>query len=220
MNWKRVGFVATTVVMLGAANLSLAADGKAKHHAPAAKPAPTIAFSSPADESNVSATIPVRAVASQVDKVHSVTFYVDGVQLANTKGPGGSFKWDTTKVGDGWHTLTAVGKDANGKSTEAQLAVMVHNFVDKNAPTIAITWPTDGDPKTGWLTTRVHATDNIAVTSVETYIDGKLVATSSTAPFNTKWDWNKLPKGHHTIQCKAYDAAGNTATSPSYGISK
>ena len=97
---------------------------------------------------------------------------------------------------------------------------MVHNFVDKAAPTISITWPTDGDPKSGFLTTRVHATDNIGVTSVETYIDGKLVATSNTAPFDTKWNWNKLAKGPHSIQVKAYDSAGNSASSKSFAIAK
>lgn len=220
MNCKSVSFFALSAVLLGSAAMCLAAEGKVKGHARATKPAPAIAFSFPADESNVSATVPVRAVASQVDNVHSVTFYVDGVQLANSKGPGGSFKWDTTKVGDGWHTLSAVGKDASGKSSEAQLAVMVHNFIDKIAPTIAITWPTDGNPKSGWLTTRVHATDNIAVTSVETYIDGKLAATSNAAPFDTKWNWSKLAKGPHTIQCKAYDAAGNSGMSTAYQITK
>lgn len=217
MSVRSLGFAAFSLILLGVAGAS---EGKtAKKHSAVVKPA-AIVFSYPADESNVSATVPVRAVASQVDKVHSVTFYLDGDKLTSSEGPGGAFKWDTTKVGDGWHTLSAVAKDATGKTSEADLAVMVHNFVDKVAPKVHITWPMDGDPKSGWMTTRVHATDNIAVSTVETYVDGSLVATSSTAPFDTKWNWSKLSKGEHTLQCIAYDSVGNSSASAMCTITK
>ena len=219
MSIRSVSFISVALLSLGGA--AIANEGKvSKHDAPAPKPAPALAFSSPADESNVSATVPVRAVASQVDKVHSVTFYLDGVQLAESKAPGATFKWDTTQAGDGWHTLSAVATDEAGKTTEAQLAVMVHNFKDTSAPRIEITWPTDGNRKAVWISTKVHAVDNIAVTSVETYVDGKLVANSSVAPFETKWRWKNLSRGPHTIFCKAYDAAGNFSSSAVLNFTK
>lgn len=168
----------------------------------------TLSFSSPADESNLTAVVPVRASAAQPEAVKSLTFYLDGVELRKASGSAAAFQWDTTRVKDGWHTLSAVAEDGNRK-TEARLAVMVHNFKDTAAPEISVTWPRDGNPRSGWLTTRVHVTDNIQVTSVETYIDGKCVATSSVAPFDMKWSWKQLAKGQHVMFCKAYDAAGN-----------
>jgi len=212
-----VCFAALAMVMVGLAPSPSADNGK--HLAVATKPAPAISFSAPADESSVTATIPVRATASDVE-IKGVTFLVDGVEVSKAAGPAGTFKWDTTKFGDGWHTLTAVAKDASGKATEADVAVMVHNFVDKSAPKVAITWPMDGDTKSAWKTTRVHTSDNIAVTSVETYLDGKLVASSNTAPFDMKWKWNKLAKGNHTLQVKAYDSAGNSSASSVVTIAK
>ena len=215
-----IRYVALGLVLLGIASGAPATEGKLSKRDSKAKAVPVLAFSAPADESSVSSTVAVRAASSQVDTIKAVSFYVDGELIAKTSGPAGNIKWDTTKVGDGWHTLSAVAKDANGKESEANLAVMVHNFVDKEAPAIAIEWPMDGKVKDNWLTTRVHATDNIAVTSVETYIDGVLVATSNNGQFDTKWKWSKLKKGTHTIKCKAYDAAGNSATSAALTITK
>ena len=217
---KTVRYLALGCVLLGIASGASAMEGKYSKHAKADKTVPLISFSAPADESSISSTVAVRAASPQVDRVNGLTFYVDGEQIAKTSGPAGTFKWDTTKIGDGWHTLSAVAKDASGKETEANLAVMVHNFVDRSAPTVVIEWPMDGNLKDNWLTTRVHVTDNIAVTSVETYIDGELVATSSSAPFDTKWKWNKLAKGPHILQCKAFDAAGNSTVSAPLTITK
>lgn len=181
---------------------------------PVAKAAPTLVFSSPADESSLTATVPVRAVvASSSDTVSSVTFYLDGVQLARSAGTAGSFKWDTTRAGDGWHTLSAVAKDSAGRVSETKLAVIVKNFKDTEAPSVSMTWPTEGNRKGGWMTTRASVADNIGVTAVEAYIDGKRVGASSTAPFDTRWSWKKLSKGAHSLQLKAYDAAGNVGVS-------
>lgn len=215
---KSVRAIAFVVTFAPLAVFSIAHTAAIKHKAE--KLAPKIAFSAPADESSVSSFVPVRAVSPDVERVKSVTFLVDGVEVSKAAGPGGAFKWDTTKIGDGWHTLTAVAKDANGKTSEADLAVMVHNFVDRSAPSIAITWPTDGNRKGEWITTKVHVADNIGVTSVEAYVDEKLVATSANAPFDMKWKWSKLDKGAHTIVCRAYDAAGNCSTSAPITIQK
>ena len=216
---KTVRYFALGFVLLGLV-AGASAEGKTRHENKSKTPLSIIAFSAPADESSVSSTISVRAASSQVDSVKAVTFFVDGEQLAQAKGSAGAFKWDTTKVGDGWHTLTAIAEDSKGKQTEADLAVRVHNFIDKIAPTIVIEWPMDGETKSNVMTTRVHVTDNIGVTSVETYIDGQLVGTSNSAPFDTKWKWNKLAKGTHTFVCKAYDAAGNVAVSSPVKITK
>jgi hypothetical protein len=208
-------------VLVGIAAGASATERKyAKSFAKARKAVPAIAFSSPADESSISSTIAVRAASTQVEKVKAVTFLLDGDEIAKSAGSTGAFKWDTTKIGDGWHTLSAIAKDTSGKETTANVAVMVHNFVDRVAPGISIEWPMDGNLKDNWLATRVHVVDNIGVTSVETYIDGKLVATSNVAPFDTRWNWSKLSKGPHTLQTKAYDAAGNSSSSAPLTITK
>ncbi|HIG99095.1 MAG TPA: hypothetical protein HA258_00800, partial [Thermoplasmata archaeon] len=51
------------------------------------------------------------------------------------------------------------------------------------------------------------------VTKVELYVDGRLAAKSTSAPFTTKWNARRSAPGQHTIQVKAYDAAGNSSVS-------
>jgi hypothetical protein len=66
----------------------------------------------------------------------------------------------------------------------------------------------------------VNASDDVAVTKVELYVDGLLQAASTTAPFTTKWNTTKAAKGGHTLSCKAYDAAGNVGVSQVVSVTK
>ena len=78
-----------------------------------------------------------------------------------------------------------------------------------------------GSIVSGNVTVTVAATDDVKVVEVELYVDGALKATSTTAPFTTKWNTNgKVTKGQHTLVCKAYDAAGNVGLSPEVTVTK
>ncbi len=57
-------------------------------------------------------------------------------------------------------------------------------------------------------------TDNVAVTKIDLYIDGKWFATSSTSPATFSWSTRKVTRGAHTLQSYAYDAAGNVGVPP------
>jgi ABC-type glucose/galactose transport system permease subunit len=59
----------------------------------------------------------------------------------------------------------------------------------------------------------VNALDNVAVTKVSLYFDGVLITSSTTPPFTTKVSTKKVATGPHSLQTKAFDAAGNTALS-------
>jgi hypothetical protein len=60
---------------------------------------------------------------------------------------------------------------------------------------------------------RATASDSVGVTQVELYVDGTLVHTDSTAPFEFAWDTTTVSSATHSIRAKAYDAAGNVGTS-------
>ena len=85
--------------------------------------------------------------------------------------------------------------------------------VDTTAPAISITSPTNGQTIAKTVSIAVAATDNVAVTKAELYVDGVRTATSTTAPFAMTWNAQRARRGGHTLQVKAYDAAGNVATS-------
>ncbi|HET9531641.1 MAG TPA: S8 family serine peptidase [Blastocatellia bacterium] len=89
---------------------------------------------------------------------------------------------------------------------------------DTTAPVVNITSPSDGSRVAAKVNVRVNASDDTGVTRVEFYVDGRLVARSTSSPFTFGWDTRKLSKGAHSIHCRAYDAAGNVGASPSVTV--
>jgi subtilisin family serine protease len=92
---------------------------------------------------------------------------------------------------------------------------------DVTSPVVSITSPADGS--TVAATTQainVRGTDNVGVTKIELYIDGKLFGTSTnpTATFN--WSTRKITRGAHKLQAYAYDAAANRGASSTVTVWK
>jgi hypothetical protein len=89
---------------------------------------------------------------------------------------------------------------------------------DATAPTVQITTPVSGSTVQGTVNINATASDNIGVTKVEFYIDGRLTAANTTAPYSYPWNTTGLT-GSHTIQAKAYDSVGNIGSSNTISVS-
>ncbi len=88
------------------------------------------------------------------------------------------------------------------------------NTADTIAPVATITSPTDGSTvKFPSQRIDVSGTDNVGVTRIELYLDGKLFGTSTSSPASFSWNTRKTSAGAHQIQAYAYDAAGNAGAS-------
>jgi subtilisin family serine protease len=174
---------------------------------------PSVSITSPSGGSSVSGTISVQGSASDNVGVTSVSLSIDGVALGSDTTVPYSFSWNTTTVANGSHNLTATASDAAGNTASTTITVTVSNLADTTAPVISITSPANGARVTGNLSVLVQATDNVRVTRVELYVDGTLTATSTSAPFTTKWNTKRAASGGHVLQCKAYDAVGNSGAS-------
>ncbi|MCI0400074.1 MAG: S8 family serine peptidase [Gammaproteobacteria bacterium] len=83
---------------------------------------------------------------------------------------------------------------------------------DSEPPTVEITSPGGGNVS-GLVPVDVTATDNVAVTRVELYVNGSLVATDAFAPYGFTLDSTQYADGQVNLQARAYDAAGNSASS-------
>jgi hypothetical protein len=83
--------------------------------------------------------------------------------------------------------------------------------MDRIHPTISIATPAANSRVPRTVTVRVRVRDNVGVTKVHLYADGRPVAKSITAPFTTNWNSSKASKGRHVLRVTAYDAAGNTS---------
>lgn len=81
---------------------------------------------------------------------------------------------------------------------------------DNTPPAVGITSPADRATVDAGFMISATASDNIAVKTVEFYIDGKLVATKNQPPYQLETD-PALESGAHTIVVEATDGDGNTA---------
>ena len=181
---------------------------------------PVSGFISPTNGATVSGNVAISVSASDNTGVSSVKLSIDGVAAGTDNSLPYTFTWNTNATLNGSHTLTATAVDAAGNSSTASVSVIVNNVLDITPPTITITSPNDGSKVTTNVSAKVNAADNVGVTKVELYVDGILQGASTTAPFTTKWNAAKAARGPHTVQCKAYDAAGNAGTSQSISVTK
>ncbi len=176
--------------------------------------APTVSITSPGPGATVSGTAAVQASASDNVGVSTVTFFVDGVQVAVGSVAPFAYSWDTTTAANASHTLKATARDAAGNSTSSSVTVTVNNPVpDTTLPVVSVTSPASGSTVSGTVTIQAAASDNVGVSSVSFYADGALKCTVSAAPFACSWNTTSTGNGGHTVSATARDAAGNTASS-------
>ena len=84
---------------------------------------------------------------------------------------------------------------------------------DTTPPTTSITSPANGATVSGTVTVAASASDNVGVTRVELYVDGALIGTDTSSPYQIAWNTTTATNGSHGLQTRAYDAAGNVGSS-------
>lgn len=176
---------------------------------------PTVSISSPTG-GTMKGLVTVNVSASDNVGVSKVSLFVGGTLLASDVSAPYSFSWDTTTRADGNTTLVAKAYDAGGNVGSSQsVGVTVANstvtVVDSTPPVVTIGNPKSGSTVSGNVSVSVGSSDNVQVAGVSLYINGKLVA-SGTSALSYNWNTRKAPKGTNSIQATARDSAGNTST--------
>lgn len=115
-------------------------------------------------------------------------------------------EWDTGGL-DGLYALQllVVNKDQSLETHTVQLTL------DSQPPLVNILHPADGQTfaaKDNSLVLQAAASDNLALSRVEFYLDNQLVGTLYQPPFTLSW---QIKAGSHKFSAKAYDLAGNAA---------
>jgi hypothetical protein len=178
--------------------------------------APTVALVNP-PAGNVTGTITVSATANDNVAVVGVLFLLDGTPLGteDTTPPNPfTVVWNTSTAAPGPHTLQARARDAAGNiATTAIRNVNVTN--DATLPTVSITAPLNGATVSGAnVTVSANASDDVGVVGVQFFRDANvnIGAEDTVAPYSVNWSTIGLANGNHTLNARARDAAGNTAT--------
>jgi subtilisin family serine protease len=181
---------------------------------------PAVNFVAPESGVPVSDTTSVQVSATDNLAVASVSLSVDGAVIGTDATAPYTFAWNTIAETDGTHTLTATALDAGGNAASTTISVTVSNASDTAPPTISIVSPTNGARISNAVSVLVSTTDQVGVVKVDLYVDGRLTASSTSSPFTTRWNARKARAGAHSLQCKAYDAAGNTGVSAIFTVYK
>lgn len=83
---------------------------------------------------------------------------------------------------------------------------------DLTPPVVDVTAPAANANLSNNVNVTATATDNVAVTKVEFFVNGVLKSSDTSAPYEYSWDSKSVQNGNVSLMAKAYDAAGNTAS--------
>ena len=129
-----------------------------------------------------------------------------------------------TTDGSTGFTVSADGQVSQGPVEVAQ-AGLPRTFAlddaaqpDTTPPATSITLPANGATVSGIVNVTATATDNIAVTRVEFWLDGLLQSTVTTSPYGWSWNTTTVSNGSHTLLTEAFDAAGNRGDSTAVSV--
>lgn len=142
--------------------------------------------------------------------------------LALANGGAGTAVWTVTSPTSGTSeqsypvALTAYDTAAPSSAQQAQANYIV-TAPDSTPPTVAVTSPTNGSTVSGTVAITATAADNIGVAKVEFWVNGALAGTDTAAPYSFNLNTRKM-SGALAISARAFDAAGNSATSPSLSV--
>jgi hypothetical protein len=146
-----------------------------------------------------------------------VDFYRDSNVLLGTDNTAPyDISWDTSSTSNGAHTLIAVATDLAGNTTTSSI---VNISVDNAPPQVSLSTPANNAFVTGTLAVTAAATDNIAVSKVEFYLDNNVLLTTDTSsPYTFNWNSTTVTQGAHTLYAIAQDTAGFRTTSATIAI--
>jgi YD repeat-containing protein len=90
---------------------------------------------------------------------------------------------------------------------------------DTQPPTVSITAPACGSTVKGTVTVTADAADDVGVTMVEFFVNGVLIGTDTTSPYEATWNTTTAAEDQSaTLTAKAHDAAGNITTSSACNV--
>lgn len=175
-------------------------------------PPPTVTITSPNNGSTVSGTVPITASVTAAAGVKSVNFEVDGSSVGSplTSSPY-TYKWDSTSVSNGSHTITAAVTDDDNQTTEANISVTVSNgtVTNPSTPTGLTADVVNSDKvELNWKASTPGTGATIAGYYV--VINGKTFAEATGT--GTTYTYNQaLPNTTYKFQVMATDSNGNTS---------
>ena len=171
---------------------------------------PSVSFISPTDATDVAGDIIIDVLAEDNLGIASVELFVNGNSVGVDYVAPFGFSWDSTTALTSNSVLRATAVDAAGNNNTSEITVTVINSAsDSSPPQVNIVSPADGANVSRTVTLSALASDDVAIRSVELFVDGVLRC-SGTPSVSCSWNTRKTAAGQHTISAIATDTAGNS----------
>jgi len=118
---------------------------------------------------------------------------------------------DTGLTGSTTYQYRARAYNSAGNSSYSNIgtATTGEAVIDTIAPNVSILKPTSGAKVSGTVAISVTASDNVGVSSLKLFIDGKLVSSGNTSSLSYSWNTRGASAGTHTISSQATDPSSN-----------
>ncbi|MEK6556673.1 MAG: Ig-like domain-containing protein [Bdellovibrionota bacterium] len=183
---------------------------------------PIADLNQPLAGATVTGTINLVSTVSDNVAVTRLQYYVDnklfGTELTTSPY---SLPLNTLTLANGSHTIGVRAFDAAGNFGDDAVVINVSNAPapDTQVPVVNVTSPVGGAVLVGTVNLTANALDNVAVAYVQFYVDGVISgAQDTTAPYSVSLNTSSLTNAAHIITARAYDAAGNMATSANVNV--
>ena len=187
----------------------------------AAADTPLASFITPSAGATVSGTVPVVATATNPAGIGIVQLIVDGTVAGSDSTAPYTWSWVSSTVPDGINYLQIRAYDSSNNliGSSYTIPVTVANSSsapgpgDTQGPTVSLTTPAAGATVSGTVPVVAAASDNAGVSNVQLLVDGAVAGSDSAFPYTWGWITTSVPDGSHTLQARAFDAAGNLGSS-------
>ncbi|MGA1821367.1 MAG: Ig-like domain-containing protein [Thermoplasmatota archaeon] len=172
---------------------------------------PVLVIETPMKDQLISGLFVIRATTHDVF-AGPVTYAIDGTTWYDISTP-----WNTTKIGDGIHTVTIRSVDQSGRQTSFDISVIV----DNSRPVISQASIASGQILSGIHNLRFYAYDGIGLSQVTLKVGDaspfEIYRGEAGLYYEYLLDTRSLGDGDHTLMVTARDRAGNEY-SAEYGI--
>ena len=178
---------------------------------------PTVSLAASNNNLTAAGSVNLTATASDNVGIAKVEFYEGTTLLSTATASPFVHTLSFAASNNGSHTYTAKAFDAAGNVASSNAVTVVvninNNTGDTTPPTVGLASNSNNVTAAGSITLTATATDNVGVTKVEIFEGTTLLATKTAAPYTHSITYSSANNGPHSYTAKAYDAAGNVATS-------
>jgi nitrite reductase/ring-hydroxylating ferredoxin subunit len=184
---------------------------------------PTVSLAASSSSVTVAGMVTLTATATDNTSIIKVEFLDDTTSLGVKTSLPYTLDVPLTAQNNGTRNFKAIAYDTAGNAAPSEPVPVTINIgptttPDTTPPTVTLQSSASSVTATGGVTLTATAADNIGVSRVDFYEGATLLGSVATAPYTQVVGFTAANNGAHSYTAKAFDAAGNSATSAAVSV--